>query len=138
MAHNRSVRKELVRRFFAGISNADRQALLRIVTPELVWVVPQSAVPPYAGRHCGADDVVGMMLDAIRETFLPGTVRHHLLLCVEDDDVVVAETNMKAKQADGREYNNFYVFIFEFEDNRIAEVREHVDTAYATRFFDRT
>ena len=127
--------KQMAQRFFDGIFHADSAALLEIVSPDLVWAVPQSAVPPYAGVHRGAGRIVEMMLDSVRRTFLPGTVRHHVLLCVAEGDTVVAETNMKARQADGREYDNHYVFIFEFENGLISEIREHVDTAYAIRFF---
>ena len=127
--------KRLAQQFFDGIRRADRAALLAIVDPALVWVVPQSAVPPYAGTHRGAERIVDMMLDSVNRTFLPGTVDHRVLLCLAEGDTVVAETNMKARQPDGREYDNFYVFIFEFENGLIGQVREHVDTAYAIRFF---
>jgi ketosteroid isomerase-like protein len=127
--------KALAEQFFDGILHADRAAMLGIVAPDLVWVVPQSAVPPYAGTHHGAAHIVDMMLHSVSQTFLPGTVRHHILLSVTDGDTVIVETNMKARQPDGREYDNFYVFIFEIRDGVISQIREHVDTAYAVRFF---
>lgn len=125
----------LAEEFFDAIFHADRAALLRIMQPQVVWQVPQSAVPPYAGRHQGAEKIVDMMLHSVGETFLPHSVRHHILMSMVDDRRVVVETHMTARQASGREYSNFYVFIFECDDGRIQEIREHVDTAYAVRFF---
>lgn len=126
---------KLAERFFEAIFRADRAELLRIFAPDVYWVVPQSAVPPFAGRHQGAEKIADMMLSSVTVTFLPDTVRHRILLSMADENRVIVETNMTAKQASGREYCNFYVFIFECAGGLIREIREHVDTAYAIRFF---
>ena len=47
----------------------------------------------------------------------------------------MGRTRLTATHLDGRQYDNRYVFVFEFLDGRIAELREHVDTVYAARFF---
>lgn len=124
-----------VARFFEAITSADRAAMLALMDPEAEWLVPRTAVAPYAGRHRGAAKIVEMMLHATRATFLPGTVKHRVLAQMSDLNRVIAETEMEARQSNGREYRNFYVFIFEFRDGRIREIREHVDTAYAIQFF---
>lgn len=133
--NNEASNKQLAQRFFNGIAQADRAGLMRIVSPDLTWAVPQSAVPPYAGTHHGAAHIVDMMLGAVGQTFLPGTVEHRILMMIADGDTVVAETNMRARQESGLEYSNFYVFIFEFQDGLISGIREHVDTTYAINFF---
>lgn len=127
--------KALARRFFEGLHRADRAALLALVQPDLTWVVPKSAVEPYAGTHDGAEHIVALMLDAVARAFEPGSAHHELLLCLAEGDTVVAETRMTARRPDGAEYDNHYVFIFECRDGRIGQIREHVDTAYAIRFF---
>lgn len=126
---------KLAERFFEAIFQADRPELLRIFAPDVSWVVPQSAVPPFAGRHKGAEKIADMMLSAVSGTFESGTVRHRILLSMADEQRVIVETNMTALQASGKEYCNFYVFIFECEGGLIQEIREHVDTAYAIKFF---
>ena len=127
--------RKLAERFFEAVFRADRAELLRIFSPDVCWVVPQSAVPPFAGRHHGTEKIADMMLSSVTATFLPNTVRHHILLSMADENRVIVETNMTALQATGREYCNYYVFIFEFEGGLIREIREHVDTAYAIKFF---
>jgi ketosteroid isomerase-like protein len=122
-------------RFFAAITAADSATMLALLDPQVEWLVPKTAAPPYGGRHRGAQKIVDMMLQSVKATFLPGTVIHNVLMWMSDDTRVIAETNMTARQANGREYNNFYVFIFEFRDGLITEIREHVDTAYAVQFF---
>lgn len=129
--HNR----QLAERFFRCITDADREGMLGLTSPDLTWVVPQSAVPPYGGTHHGAVKIVDMMLSSVSRTFLPGTVHHRILMSLAEGDTVVVETNMRARQENGREYDNFYVFIFECRDGLITQIREHVDTAYAVQFF---
>lgn len=121
--------------FFKAITDADSAAMLALMQPDVEWLVPKTAAPPYGGRHQGAQKIVDMMLLSVKATFLPGTVVHRVLMQMSDEQRVIAETNMTAKQANGREYNNHYVFIFEFRDGLISEIREHVDTAYAVQFF---
>lgn len=125
----------IVAGFFEAIANGDRETMLALMDPEAQWIVPRTAVAPYAGRHRGAAKIVDMMLQATTATFLPGTVRHRVLTQMSDASRVMAETEMVARQTGGCEYRNFYVFIFEFRDGRICEIREHVDTAYAIQFF---
>jgi ketosteroid isomerase-like protein len=130
-----AINEQLAEDFFEAIFTADRATLLRVMHPDVIWQVPQSAVPPFAGRHQGAEKIADMMLQSVSATFLPRTVRHRILMSMADERRVIAETNMTAQQANGREYNNFYIFIFECAEGRIREIREHVDTAYAIQFF---
>lgn len=124
-----------VARFLEAITRADAGTMLALMHPDVEWVVPKTAVAPYAGRHRGAGKIVEMMVQAVQATFLPGTVVHRVLAQVGDARRIMVETEMTAKQASGREYRNSYVFIFEFRGERIGEIREHVDTAYALQFF---
>jgi len=127
--------RKLARTFLEAINSDDRDHMLSLVNERVLWSVPASAVPPYAGDHRGAELVVDMMLSAVRNTFTPGTVRHEILRTVAEGDTVVIETRMQATQPDGRRYDNQYAFVFTIVHDRIAEIREHVDTAYALLFF---
>lgn len=49
--------------------------------------------------------------------------------------VQAVETALTAETPDKRSYRNSDTFFFEFEDDRIAEIRKHVDTRYAADFF---
>ena len=129
--------KDQVLRFFDAISAGDEAVLGEMLAEDARWVIPRSAPEPFAGTHRGNDKIAGMMVNAVAETFEPGSQRFDVLLMVEDGDVVVAEANITARTPAGEVYDNFYVFIFEFEDGRVRELREHVDTVYAANFFAR-
>jgi ketosteroid isomerase-like protein len=130
--------KRLARRFFEAIDAGDPRELRTLLRDDVVWVVPRSAPAPYGGRHQGADRIVELMLGAVEGTFVPGTQAYEIRVMVAEDDHVLAETQLSARTPDGREYRNFYCFVFEMNDGRIAEIREHVDTIYAASFFSGT
>jgi len=129
--------KEEVLRFFDAISAGDEATLIEMLAEDARWVIPRSAPEPFAGTHRGNRKIAGMMVQSVAETFAPGSQRFEILLMVEEGDVVVAEANIKARTPAGEVYDNFYVFIFEFENGKVGELREHVDTIYAANFFAR-
>jgi hypothetical protein len=126
--------KQRARAVFDAIERADPKAMRALVTDDLVWVIPRSAPAPYAGRHEGAERVLELMFGAVA-AFAPGSQKFHELAAAAEGDVVFVETNLRARGADGRDYDNHYCFVFAFRDGRIREIREHVDTSYAASFF---
>jgi ketosteroid isomerase-like protein len=121
--------------YFDAVGKGDRTRLLELFAPDLRWRVPNGAIEPYAGLHEGAETIVETMLGAVGDAFVPGSQSTEILNLVFGDDLVVAETEMRAKTPAGDEYRNRYCFFFEFHDGRISEIREHVDTRYAANFF---
>jgi ketosteroid isomerase-like protein len=126
--------KRVVETYFAAIGRGDRTAMRALVTDDLVWVVPKSAPAPFGGVHRGADRVIDMMLGAVSEAFEPGSQRTELTAVVGEGDLVMAEAHMRARAPHGT-YDNWYCFVVRFRGGRIAEIREHVDTIAAARFF---
>jgi ketosteroid isomerase-like protein len=120
--------------YFDALGRADRAAMRALVTDDLVWVVPPSAPAPFGGVHRGADAVIDMMLGAVSGAFLPGSQRTEFRVAVGEGDAVMAEARIRARAAHA-EYENWYCFVVEFRGGRIAEIREHVDTIPAARFF---
>ena len=127
--------KQIAISFLDSINRGDRAQLRKLLADDVLWVVPKSAVPPYAGQHRGAEQVIDLMLSAVMSSFDANGVRHEISLALAEDDWVMLETVMRATHVDGRPYENEYVFLLRLAGDRIAEIREHVDTAYAVRFF---
>ena len=129
--------KDQVLRFFAAISSGDEETLCEMLAEDATWVIPRSAPAPFGGTHRGNRKIAGMMVASVRDTFVPGSQTFDVLLMLEEGDVVIAEANIKARTPAGDVYDNFYVFIYEFENGKVRELREHVDTIYAANFFAR-
>lgn len=132
--------KARVRAYFEAIERGDRAALVALFDPEVRWRVPKGAIAPYGGMHRGAERIAEMMLGAVGTAFVPGTQRIEVRLMLAEGDVVIAETRMTAKRPPRAgqpvpDYENDYVFVVEFADGAIVEVREHVDTRYAAAAF---
>jgi uncharacterized protein len=126
--------EQIVQRFFAALRENKLEELLQIFDTDMVWVVPKGAIPPFGGTHRGAENIAKMML-GVGGTLAPGSMTHRTVLTLSDDRHVMTEINLRAKTRDGREYDNYYVFVFECRNGRITELREHVDTTYAATFF---
>jgi ketosteroid isomerase-like protein len=127
--------KRAARAFLAALVRRDRAALESLLAPDALWVIPRSAPPPYAGTHRGSARIAELMLGASEHAFAAGTHRIEERLLVAEGDAVCAEVRMTARSPRGLDYENSYVFVFEFAGSRIRELREHVDTAYAASFF---
>lgn len=127
--------EKLARGYFEAVEQSDRSRLLEIFTPDVRWRVPRGAIEPYAGLHEGADAVVDLMLGAVSGAFVPGSQKTEILNFAFAENLAVAETAMRAETPSGALYENAYTFFFEFENGRIAEIREHVDTRHAASFF---
>jgi ketosteroid isomerase-like protein len=56
---------------------------------------------------------------------------------VADGEVGAAQVHLSTTlAASGTPYENTYAYIFRFENGKIAEIWEHLDTAYAFALFD--
>jgi len=56
---------------------------------------------------------------------------------VADEDIGAAQVQLSTRLASsGEPYENVYVYFFRFRDGKIAEMWEHLDTAYAFALFD--
>lgn len=121
--------------YFTAVCAGDAEGLRALLADDLRWRVPKGAIPPYGGVHEGAEAVIDMMLGAVGASFVDGSQRFEVRTTLIGEDVVCKETEMTAEGVDGRSYRNDYTFFFVFRDERIAEIREHVDTRYAAEFF---
>jgi ketosteroid isomerase-like protein len=129
-------RKRAARDFLAALERRDRAALTSLLAPDARWVIPRSAPEPYSGVHQGRERILDLMLGASEHAFVSGTHRIEERLLIAEGDAVCVELRMTARTPRGPDYENFYVFLFEFEGERIRELREHVDTRHAASFFE--
>ena len=52
-----------------------------------------------------------------------------------DGDWIMMEGTGEGAVANGAQYDNRYVIVYEVVDGRVRTVREHMDTQHATRIF---
>ena len=122
--------KQVVRDQIAAMERLDAGAQGDLMTDDVTWWVPQSAVDAsgLARPLSGKKEVVGLLggADAFF-TEMHWTIDH----VVAEGDHVAVHAHMQGRTASGKDYLNYYHFLYRLDGGRIAEVWEHVDTAYA-------
>jgi ketosteroid isomerase-like protein len=131
---------ELIRDHFAAKDELDREALRAMFTDDVRWWVPISgekrglAVRPLAGADALSEMLTSLSLK-LYERNRSWTLQH----VIADENMAAAQVELTTTLAsNGKPYRNVYVYVFRIEDGKIAEIWEHVDTAYAFGQFDGT
>jgi ketosteroid isomerase-like protein len=124
--------KKLMQEIFAGLAVGDRSLFRQSVTDSYRIVV--------MGRSSWSQTIEGdalrKYLEYVRARFsAPGkTIPERF---IADGDIVAVEARGDNYSASGERYDNQYCLIFRFEDGKIAEMREYMDTAFCERLLGR-
>jgi ketosteroid isomerase-like protein len=130
---------QLIKDHFAAKARFDKEAILGQLTPDARWWVPVSgAQRGIAARPIESGATIADILTATLSTQLYSKERTWTVeYVVADDEVGAAQVHLSTTlAASGTPYDNTYAYIFRFEDGKIAEIWEHLDTAYAFALFD--
>jgi uncharacterized protein len=122
-------RCEVVRLFFARLSDGDLEALRAVLHPDATWEVMRAA--PGERMATGRDAIVDDFLTPVRGRFTPGDPKVTVHTLFASGDTVAAETQADGTMLDGSGYHNRYAWVIEFEGVHVLRVREYMDTAYA-------
>jgi ketosteroid isomerase-like protein len=130
--------EQLIREHFAAKDRLDRAALEAQYTADARWWVPLSgeqrglAVRPIAGGPRLAEILTTLSLKMYERE---RSWKIEFLLA--DENIGAAQVHLSARlAASGEPYENTYVYFFRFSGGKIAEMWEHLDTAYAFALFD--
>jgi hypothetical protein len=120
----------LVDRYFELLKAGD-PGIAELFAKDARWLAPQSA--PVGRRHEGLDAVLALMASGLGlyDTSRPMQIERTASLA--GDERVYVEMTIRATTKSGEPYENHYVMVFELRGDRIAEVREYVDSLYAQR-----
>lgn len=124
----------LVDRYFELLGQGD-PAIAELFAPDACWLAPQAG--PLGRRHEGLDAVMKLMAGGLGlyDTSRPLDVER--TACLAGDELVYVEMTIRATTRKGEPYENHYVMVFQLRGDRIAEVREYVDSLYAQhKLFD--
>ena len=130
---------QLIRDHFAAKEQFDRATIEGQLTPDAIWWVPVSgaqrgiATRPIEGGPTIADILTSTLSLKLYAKERSWAVEY----VVADDEVGAAQVKLTTTLAtSGIPYENTYAYIFRFVDGKIAEIYEHLDTAYAFALFD--
>jgi ketosteroid isomerase-like protein len=131
--------QQLIREHFAAKDRLDRAALEAQFTADAKWWPPLSgAQRGLAERPIVGGPTLAEMMATLSLKLYERERSWKIEFLVADEHLGAAQVQLSTRlAASGEPYENVYVYFFRFEQGKIAELWEHLDTAYAFALFDR-
>jgi ketosteroid isomerase-like protein len=131
--------RQLIEEHFAAKGRLDRSVLETEFTEDARWWPPVSgAQRGLAVRPVEGGPKLAEMLTTLSLRLYAPERSWTIELLTADEHAGAAQVRLSTSLAtSGDVYENVYVYFFRFRDGKIAEVWEHLDTAYAFALFDR-
>ncbi len=124
--------RALVLEYYRAFGKGDQAALAVILSDDVEWLPPKSA-PLTGGPFRGREKIQAAMLEAGARFFRMDSAKTDTLKIVAEGDTVVVRQRMSCTAANGRPYQNEYVWLFTCKDGRITRMEEHTDSLYFQR-----
>jgi ketosteroid isomerase-like protein len=123
--------KEVARKTWEAAVKGDVDTATANISDEVSWLLPSSINP--GGPLKGKQAVTGFIKSLA--TAFPGGLKTEISRVYGEGDTVVMELTNRGQTAKGRQYENEYCFVLEFEGGKIRRVREYTDTAKVKEVF---
>lgn len=123
--------KDIVVDAWFTFASRDAARIAECFTPNAQWLAPEgnaTAIALNCTHHMVGRDAIVHFLTAEFPKLFVADVSVELGGIHADGETVVVEERMQATLANGRRYDNTYCFVFVLEGERIARVREYMDT----------
>lgn len=123
--------KQAAMNVWKAFASRDAATIHSVLTEDVEWIAPKrnaTAVALGVTDHMvGQEAISSFLTQDLRRLFSNGLKIEPISLTVEGDRVVF-EQRQTAVLANGRAYDNCYVFIFEMVGLRVRRIREYMDT----------
>ena len=131
--------QQLIREHFAAKDRLDRAALEAQFTADAKWWPPLSgAQRGLAERPIVGGPTLAEMMATLSLKLYERERSWKIEFLVADEHLGAAQVQLSTRlAASGEPYENVYAYFFRFQQGKIAEIWEHLDTAYAFALFDR-
>jgi len=126
--NGRADNKRLVVAYFEALTNGNSEAALQLLAEELEWFVPGDNA--LAGTFTKTD-----LKGFVAQAAFDGQINFEIKNLTAEADRVAAEVIGRGRLVDGRNYENYYHFLFHVEDGRFVRVAEYLDSFYAVNIF---
>ncbi|HXR35344.1 MAG TPA: nuclear transport factor 2 family protein [Candidatus Binataceae bacterium] len=123
--------KDVARKTWEAAVKGDVDTATANIADEVSWLLPSSVNP--GGPLKGKQAVTGFIKSLA--TAFPGGLKTEISRVYGEGNTVVMELTNRGQTAKGRQYENEYCFVLEFEGGKIRRVREYTDTAKVKEVF---
>lgn len=116
--------KRLVREFLETLHGGNIDGALKMTTDDAKLLIFNNEIPD-------GFRMLGGMIPALFDT--PPT-REYTSQFI-DGDTVISQVTIRGKTKGGDQYENYYLIIIRFADDKVASMQEYMDSAYANTKF---
>lgn len=123
--------KDIVADAWRAFASRDPARIAASFTPDAQWLAPEgnaTAIALNCTHHMIGRDAIAHFLTVAFPKLFVDDVSVEFSNIHADGQTVIVEERMRATLANGRRYDNAYCFVFVLEGERIAHVREYMDT----------
>ena len=118
--------------FLETLSSGDLEKIRATFHDEAVWQVQVKGILG-EGAHRGKKAIVDEFLAPVRGMFKPGDPKLSVTSLASRGSLVLGEVEARGTFADGRPYENLYVFVIEIKDGKVWRLREYMDSFYVAK-----
>jgi len=118
--------------FFETLSSGELEKIRAAFHDEAVWQVQVKGILG-EGSHRGKKAIVDDFLAPVRGMFKPGDPKLNVTSVASQGSLVIGEIEARGTFADGRPYENLYVFALEVKDGKVWRLREYMDSLYVAK-----
>jgi uncharacterized protein len=123
--------KSVLRRYVAAVQAGDREAIREAFAEDASWTIHVGYLP-ISGTWTGRDTIIDEFLAKAVAHYEPGSVSLEITGMIAERDQVVLQWTSRARTRDGRQYENGCIGVFTICNGKIQDVREYMDTLYAS------
>jgi uncharacterized protein len=123
--------KSVLRRYVAAAQAGDEEAIREVFAEDATWTI-QAGQLPISGTWSGRDAIIDEFLAAAMSRYAPGSASLEITGMIAGGDQIVLQWTSRARTREGRPYENGCIGVFTIRDGRIQDVREYMDTLYAS------
>lgn len=120
---NRNV--EILENGYRAFNESDVESVMAIMAEDVEWIEPEGL--PYSGTHHGPESIVENVFTPVMEQF--EDLNLEVDRFVADGDTVVALGTSRGRGREtGKDFENPFAHVYDFEDGRITRFVQHTNT----------
>jgi uncharacterized protein len=124
--------KSVLRQYVAAVQAGDEPAIRDMFAEDATWTIYAGQLP-ISGAWAGRDTIIDEFLAEAMAHYAPGSISLEITGMIAEGDQVVLQWTSRARTREGRPYENGCIGVFTIRDGRIQDVREYMDTLYASQ-----
>ncbi|MBJ6763338.1 nuclear transport factor 2 family protein [Myxococcaceae bacterium JPH2] len=125
---NSTENKRMMQAAFVELAKGNGQPFVETLSDDIVWTIAGHS--PWSRSWRGKHEVMNGLIRPLFARFAE-TYTNEALQFIAEDDRVVIECRGKVQTKSGHRYDNHYCYVCRFENGKLSELTEYMDTELA-------